>query len=1554
MFEQYCEMDGKFGYTLHRGNETVSLFYPLGLRYFSRGSNEDTRSASLEDKEMALASSYVRLYGLTPDSVRKDDIEGELWSAHSRVILRNVTIRIPCSFNLYIMVPVENEPLNVEFIERMIARFMQERALLLKSRNERRERRESVRSDQTRNQDFVLTNPKLELVLENVCRGLYSLYEVFDVLNGLGAFESSSTDQLKDVGITIDSNLYVCRFHDTRLFSDVWRHLCENASHWSSVYSVPSSLDDECLRFCLDMLFEKRERELAEQENSTAKSSGRRRRNFRSGAETSEELVGACSTMTEDVTAATMEDGTSGPDGSANSGLDLYDAFALGSWCLTRLSTAQSRLVVRIDQAIFDRICDSMTDLCDALRERNGLREKLFSTPLAFLPSVIWDIETIASRPGTLPRGTAADEALVSVAISVERNSLLPDDVPFSISRVHSLTMLLVPRGANCDLSAVKALHLLDESTIQPTVLCYRDERSLLLDFCAYMSSQTPLLRLLFAIRRDRLAEYRNVASFLVGHNTVGYDYSFVVNRCIYFGFARLARHLTRNVRQDVGDVCCMFTFCDAQLCVDTLLFLMARVRSLSAFDLASVLRVYDCDIKKGGLDARAIRFFYNSIDDVEALLNLQLYTPDSQLSYLRKLLVYNLYDCLSLSSFLMKMSFPVFVDTLLAYFRAPLNVACYCGNSRLLPALFISDLLRSGREVLCLRARNVALFSVDAQMPRLAGLFRELHEVLTSLGLNGSFLVHAFHGLDVDKSLSRIHDSLLADDEPSTPKRRRVQHDPLTRMLISYVRTIEASVSVDRVSSNVSTSTPPNVRWVDLGQAVDERTARSCTVAIESENELLRVHEKTYIGGLNYASACHVRNPVLMDYNSFYPSIIRHYELDVNNVAVVTVLKLLLIVRPLMRLRELLTYKLLRLFDYTPEHSVEEYVNLSVFRSEQFASIFRPAPHVRRDWYEGVELDTVELLIASSKLLSRRILVVWKKESGSAVSRLVTAALERRAVWKKLRRTSPNDKMLESRELMEKLLANGTYGYLNFKQSVIFSRATAAAVTLLCRNAFARTRFILESEELLRKFDPGLAERFRVDVNYIDTDGCIVSLRSRQHQQHETAQTVRFTTPGCESVRLSRCPLLFRETREQEDVEEYFDDASRSKDRFVALVNEMLGMHHVVLAAEEQNAVAATIFGRKKYALLKACPSRASDLFVLKKTGFEKNAPLPVKRVYDVLFKNVMLLNHTSGLLHSERFVSKIIDHRSIMYSIFDCLLAEWRNAVSKDALESFSTRVPLNPRQTGGKLAEFIERTLREHQYNPGDRVSVLRLLRIDDRSLAALPRIHDSTGAPVVLYDPTDSEFVLLDEARDRISDYVLDVRLFLGGHLTYLYQCVEGQQTLRDGALETVATDRSGATLKMRTLRGIAMLFYSTWLWDRVLRHRHVEAFGAESLNFYAINWRGVNSPAQMTRVSRELMCTDLRSLLDDEHGDVDVDILDKIFPSEQNHRTKDVIFASPPPFLFYERFRVKWLYQENERVVYKALFSWENDDRVRCAQYSELLDSNVLDYRSLDA
>ena len=493
----------------------------------------------------------------------------------------------------------------------------------------------------------------------------------------------------------------------------------------------------------------------------------------------------------------------------------------------------------------------------------------------------------------------------------------------------------------------------------------------------------------------------------------------------------------------------------------------------------------------------------------------------------------------------------------------------------------------------------------------------------------------------------------------------------------------------------------------------------------------------------------------------------------------------------------------------------------------------------------------------------------------------------------------------------------------------------------------------------------------------------------------------VLFDTPGCSAVRLSRSPLLrslneadltagatrntwSKETADEaqskdrakdlmEDrttVDHYLRLSVRSKDRFVELVNEMLNMRHVVLAAEEQNAVAATVFGRKKYALLKlvapkskaksgpvgsgssgAADERRScnDFFVMKKTGFEKNAAVPVKRIYDTLFKNVMLMNHTSGLLHNERFVCKIVDHRSIMYGIFDSLLAEWQRAVREDALATFSTRVPLNPRQTGGKLADFIERTLREHQYNPGDRVSVLRLLRVDAKRLTELPRLHDSTGAPVVIYDTTDSEFVLLDDARGHLDDYMLDIRLFLGGHLTYLYQCIEGQQTLRDGSLEPVATHKD-QQLKMRTLRAIAMLFYATWLWDRVLRSRHEAAFGSGAANFYALNWRGLVSPMTMTRLRRDLMCLNLHQLIDDYDS---TNPLEKMLPNEAQQRFRDGPFLSPPFLLFHNRFTHKWLSEHSDRelVVRNALFWWDDEDEARHRRYANFLRAGVLKYHA---
>ena len=65
-------------------------------------------------------------------------------------------------------------------------RFMRDRVLLTLSRRERRTRDDGAnagrprREPQNDNQDFFVSQPKLELVLENVRRGISSLYDLLD------------------------------------------------------------------------------------------------------------------------------------------------------------------------------------------------------------------------------------------------------------------------------------------------------------------------------------------------------------------------------------------------------------------------------------------------------------------------------------------------------------------------------------------------------------------------------------------------------------------------------------------------------------------------------------------------------------------------------------------------------------------------------------------------------------------------------------------------------------------------------------------------------------------------------------------------------------------------------------------------------------------------------------------------------------------------------------------------------------------------------------------------------------------------------------------------------------------------------------------------------------------------------------------------------------------------------------------------------------------------------------------------------------------------------
>lgn len=1619
-----------FGYSFEHGNET--LFYPLGLRYFSRSLRKNTDNCS----------SYVRLYGLTPDTIRAEHLRrhhSDSTRDNRRVVMRHVCVRIPITFNLYLIIPQENETSNVEQTQRIITRFIENRLLFQMNRRSHnrdyvygyrfdngtaKKKKKNNNIGKNDRDEMTGNSDRLDRVIENLNLSIRSLYDLVDVVSKRMHFEQDGVndyDKVRFIDNTVLCNMYVWRFDDEHMYRAILEHMSENASMWHNVYNVPTSLDDEVLRFSLDMLLEQKTRnERIHQERFHSKLT-----TMIGGSKTmdtlSDLIVNSLDAnhhkRPQSVNVETMlqeyereqqfgqqrQQFDECIDKSDDTSIDLYLAFAMGEWCLVKHandyngnhynnmnnnskrnnnidqnSNSFSSLIVRIDRTAFKRICDSMIDLKRALSDETNENDDdsswmnlLYDTPLVFLPTMVWDIETIARKPGTIPRGVSQDEALVSIALTIERSSL--------DSRCYALVMVLVPDETEHE-TISKFRLLSDESRPKsdveirdPVIVCYRDERAMLLDFYTLMSRQTPLLYSFLNVKQSYLQDYVNVASFLVGHNTVGYDYAFLHNRCSFYGMAYVTKHLSRNIHNKLNDVLCMYTFNDAQLCIDTLLFLMTRVRSLPAFDLASVLNIYQCDISKGSLDARAIRYFYNALGNEREMKRLGYETTDKRFAYFKSFLVYNLYDCLSLASLLRKLSFPVFADTIVKYFRVSMNTACYCGNSRLLPSLFVSNMLLHKREILPLRPkRNLSLFAVDEHSQRIDELFGEIRRTLNRLNnvrvdrpvLRYELNVHAYTGFDHDytneydttnnddwlwyddddnndnangNSNSSVNVNDIDENETTTQesnaRKRRVDRnfeqrkrycrsnqrtnrrgvsELFKQTVIPYARRLDVTINVSNENDNNNNNNNnsenntvhrTNIRWVDPTTIRDLSVIQysSHSSLCDAELDLLRVGEKTYIGGLNYADPCHVKNPILMDYNSFYPSIIRHYELDMNNVAVFTVLKLLTLIRPLQKLNALLATRALRIFDYTPEHSLHDYVNVAVFEDERFDDVFRPVRYAKRKWYEGIEMDNAELLIASTRLFTRRVLIVWRKTTGSTVARIVTDALVRRAEWKKKRKITPDDKVLESRELMEKLLANGTYGYLNFKNSVIFSRATAAAVTLLCRNAFARTRFIVESTELLQQFDSDIARNYKACVNYIDTDGCIVSLHRIDRRASKErlrllngSVTVNVTSPDC-----IVSPSTWRENRVK--TSDFLRINTERKNMFVELVNAMLNMEHVKLAAEEHSTIAASIFGRKKYTLFKLIDApkarNVNDCFYMKKTGFEKNAARPVKMLYDRLLRNVMTINHVLSVISYDRFIAKIVDHRSVLYAMFDTLYEMWLDAIKNTdkmsnendpddrtrnelKVKDFSTKIPLNVRDTKGKIAEFIERTLREHQYDPGDRVNVIRLVPVDKESILKRKYLSDVTGRRIVVYDINDSKIVLLDEAMEHLDKYVPDLRAFLGGHLTYMYECIEGWKTMRGDRndllnvpvqIEPIAwrddetfdimcdhakrysefiairrdvenindsnrnlddiqayTD-NGKIIYLRSLQTISSLFYSTWLWDRILSKHHVKTF-----------------------------------------------------------------------------------------------------------------------------
>lgn len=1136
------------------------------------------------------------------------------------------------------------------------------------------------------------------------------------------ASPSPATRNTAITALTRQNNLYRLRVQTMAELRFLVEHFRDNAHYWSRRFSVPVNLLSDHWRFALDVYVTNLRFQISRQQlaasgllDSTVSDHG--------SGDMYRRLLHKWKGSLHEATAALRFDQ-----------LDLRRWFACGHWCLL-----DEKVISVVPPEEFAHCARTMLGL-DAQLAPDALLQRMFDAPLSFIPRVVWDIETIARGKGTIPRGVAADQRLSSVVVVYERPALDRGRVV--------VIWVLAPEHMSAD--EIGALQVLGDAARNDDRLqvahvrlhVYRDERALLLDFLADMFLNLSLLTEFMGLAPSptTLARYADLASLLVGYNSIEYDYQFLLDRCLFFGTRDFAPAILalRRFASPARPLCHAYVFNEAQICLDEMQLLMARNRQLKSYKLASVLKVYGCDIDKLDFSAVEIRGLYYA-DPPRP--------PADAMAFMRDVLRYNVFDCLSLCSLLNRSSFAQHMTVMMDYFFAELDKVMYKGNSSLLPTLIQLDSMRDKREMAVVRQpqRNNFLCAASRVEPA----------VFT----------------DNQRLLQSRYNLVLCLEAVPRGVELTATANPFNALLVYH------RLMMMRVCTPADTTLAmPDIADLFSGQAV---------LCPANEMEMLRVGEKTYIGGMNYADAGHSKYPILMDYNSFYPSIIRSYVLDVCKVAVLD-LKQLFLTLPVPLIECLLATKNLRLFDYTSPEDVAYTVDLAAHRRL-----------VGSEWHEAVEYTTLEQLVRTTRYLGRRFLALVYSPAPSTIDTIVTKALERRAVFKRRKRENPGDVVVQFMEMMEKLLANSLYGYMNFAQSAIFSRATAAAVTLLCRNAFCRTRRIIESRELMATtaLDPDL---YRFRVIYIDTDGCIFVLTRRHRNDRSVALPPHHAPPHVPWFQL------------------YVDlppaDTVAVYDRLTDTVNRLLNLPHVLLAAEHYDASAVCVFATKKYVLLKGVEGQ------VKRTGFESNAAQPIRDMYELVLRNALCAFHTYRLVEFQRFVVRIRHHRLFFFAIFDYLYASWLDTVTPDGskrytLQHFGINRPLNPKDTKGEMSSFIDRVLYEFQYAAGERVWILKI--VDPDTAVQSGTLYSARG-----------RFVLLEELEaSGLADVIPNFKFYLGGYARYLYQCIEGHQTLRQSVRETREPIEAGYYLD--SFQSIFSYSWGAWLF-RTLRARGVSA------------------------------------------------------------------------------------------------------------------------------
>lgn len=199
---------------------------------------------------------------------------------------------------------------------------------------------------------------------------------------------------------------------------------------------------------------------------------------------------------------STTSDTRDESDGS----MDLYRAFAYGTWCCCDLDGGNFLSLISTEE-----------------RVRNHLPEN----PLR--PLLIYDIEIVAKDENVLPRGVEDDQRLSSVAVTVNDTA--------------AVVLVYVPIHDPGVLERYESEFRRRFAPMYVTVMFFSSEESLLFNAVRLLCENEPLVDL---YGLESVRDARELACVVSGYNHWNYDYDFLLTRLVFHGMYDLAATLAR------------------------------------------------------------------------------------------------------------------------------------------------------------------------------------------------------------------------------------------------------------------------------------------------------------------------------------------------------------------------------------------------------------------------------------------------------------------------------------------------------------------------------------------------------------------------------------------------------------------------------------------------------------------------------------------------------------------------------------------------------------------------------------------------------------------------------------------------------------------------------------------------------------------------------------------------------------------------------------------------------------------------------------------------